>query len=131
MLIRESATWVGLSYRMSVQTGPVDVDFAANTYVNSTTLIGADFGLTATYGFSRDRIGLQLGAAGGLSDLAWITPGVRIRPAPAVEIGLSPMIAVPLFGESPVHVSPMLSVRLRDTPDRALLDVKPGMEPLP
>lgn len=130
LLIRESATWMGLSYRMRVRAGQVEVDFAANTYFSNATIFGGDFGLTATYGLSRDRIGLQVGAVGGLSDLAWITPGVRIRPAPAVEIGLTPMIAVPLFGDAPVHVSPMLSVRFRDARNTALINAKPGMEPL-
>lgn len=131
LLVAEASRAPGTGYRMHASLEAIDVDVSVNANLNTVTVFGADVGATVTGKLWEDRLGLQIGGLAGLSEVAWLTGGVRVRPIPELELGATALLGLPLDSTGPVHVSPLVLVRVQPRKPRAAVEIRPVMEPAP
>lgn len=130
LVMQEASIALGPAYRMHADLDRFDLDVSANANLNGVTILGGDLGVTGTAKLWDDRLGLQVGALGGVTEIAWLTGGLRVRPAPQLELGATALLGIPLDG-APVHVSPLVLVRVHARNPRAAVEVRSVMEPVP
>ncbi len=119
----EAAFGFGTSYRVHAEVGSLDLDVGADVGFSYVTILSGALSVNGTWRVVDDRVGLMMGGLVGTSDFIWLTPGVRFAPVPQLEVGVTGLVGMPVFGRGALHVSPLAMVKVQ-LPDKSLVEVR-------